>query len=69
MISGPSENKDIFMIKDKKRPGIVEGYQAYFAGLSKSDNPYGMGTEEAALWQRGFKAGEKEDVDHDPDGN
>ena len=57
------------MSKDKKRPEIAEGYQAYFAGQSKKDNPYDMGTEEAALWQRGFKAGEKEDIDQDPNGN
>jgi hypothetical protein len=45
------------------------GKDAYFQGKSKKDNPYEVGSEEAALWIRGFKAGEKEDRDQDPDGN
>ena len=52
-------NKDIFK----------EGQQAYFSGLSKRDNPYDMGTEDASSWLRGYKTGEREDVDHDPNGN
>jgi hypothetical protein len=46
-----------------------EGRSAYFDGKSKRDNPYDLGTEDANRWQRGFKAGEKEDVDQDPNGN
>jgi hypothetical protein len=46
-----------------------EGRQAYHSGMTKRDNPYDMGTEDAVDWQKGFKAGEREDVDQDPDGN
>jgi len=46
-----------------------KGRQAYYEGKLKRDNPYDMGTEDATAWQRGFKAGEREDVEQDPDGN
>ena len=46
-----------------------EGKKAYFSGQSKNDNPYEPQSENFNQWKKGFKAGEKEDVDHDPDGN
>lgn len=45
------------------------GYDDYFAGSGKEDNPYETGSSDHNLWLTGYKAGEKEDVDHDPDGN
>ena len=46
-----------------------EGKKAYFKGKTKGENPYELYSEEFNQWVKGFKAGEKEDVDQDPDGN
>jgi hypothetical protein len=46
-----------------------EGKLAYFAGVPKRDNPYEIGTEDHVAWIKGYRAGEKEDIEQDPDGN
>ena len=46
-----------------------EGKKAYLDGLSKNDNPYEEFSEGYNQWKKGFKKGEKEDVDQDPNGN
>lgn len=46
-----------------------EGYKAYFLGLSIKNNPYEEFSEAYNQWKKGFKIGEAEDIDQDPDGN
>lgn len=46
-----------------------EGYQDYFSGKDKKDNPYDDSTENGIQWLKGYKKGVKEDVEQDPDGN
>lgn len=53
----------------KISPFFEEGRKAYLDGLSKSDNPYDEYSEGYTQWSKGFKKGEKEDVDQDPNGN
>jgi ribosome modulation factor len=48
---------------------VKEGYTAYFDGLSKSDNPYPSDPTKSSRWLKGFRIGEREDIDQDPDGN
>jgi hypothetical protein len=47
-----------------------EGKEAYFAGEKIHRNPYFYDFSDASIeWVKGFKAGEKNDVEQDPEGN
>jgi hypothetical protein len=46
-------------------PEFKRGKQAYFEGKSIKDNPHEQYSEEFNQWQKGFKAGKKEDVEQD----
>jgi ribosome modulation factor len=46
-----------------------EGRNDYFNGKGKHENPYEQYSEEYNQWLKGFKCGQKEDLEQDPDGN
>jgi ribosome modulation factor len=41
-----------------------EGYNAAIDGLSETQNPYPIGSEEYASWDKGFRAFEEDDIDY-----
>jgi ribosome modulation factor len=51
------------------KQAFEEGRTAYFNGETRKDNPYDTYSEAYTQWLKGFKTGEKEDMDHDPNGN
>jgi len=55
------ENEMISEIKASD--AFEEGYNAAIDGLVPEDNPYPKGSEDHALWSKGFLAFEEEDID------
>ncbi|WP_200892149.1 hypothetical protein [Methyloterricola oryzae] len=47
----------------KASDAFEEGYNAAIDGLVPEDNPYPKGSEDHALWSKGFLAFEEEDID------
>lgn len=47
----------------KASDAFEEGYNAAIDGLLPESNPYPSGSEDFALWSKGFLAFEEEDID------